>query len=87
MSSAAGPGFEFEGLHRSFSGCGDGYVDACSMAVIFDDEGVVTSVQQETKARHQRPLAGFPMLASLVLICANRSLFFGGTLGWFVPGD
>jgi|HubBroStandDraft_6_1064221.scaffolds.fasta_scaffold15525_8 hypothetical protein len=58
MSSAAGPGFEFEGLHRSFSEC-----------------------------EHQRPLAGFPILASLVLICANRSLFFGGTLGWFVPGD
>ena len=87
MSSAAGPGFEFEGLHRSFSECGDGYVDACSMAVIFDDEGVVTSVQQENKGATSAPLSGLPILASLVLICANRSLFFGGTLGWFVPGD
>jgi hypothetical protein len=33
MGSAAGPGFEFEGLHGSFSQCGDGSVDAYSMAV------------------------------------------------------
>ncbi len=30
-------GFEFEGLHRCFSRRGDGYVDAYSMAVIFED--------------------------------------------------
>ena len=30
-------GFEFEGLHRCFSRRGDGYVDAYSMAVIFDN--------------------------------------------------
>jgi putative acetyltransferase len=29
-------GFQFEGLHRCFSRRGDGYVDAYSMAVIFD---------------------------------------------------
>ena len=31
-------GFQFEGLHRSFSRQGNDYVDAYSMAVIFGDE-------------------------------------------------
>lgn len=31
-------GFEFEGLHRSFSRRGADYVDAYSMAVIFDEK-------------------------------------------------
>jgi hypothetical protein len=87
MSSAAGPGFEFEGLHRSFSECGDGYVDACSMAVIFDDEGVVTSVQQENKGATSAPLSGLSDIGEPSSHFANRSLFLGGTLGWFVPGD
>lgn len=53
-------GFEFEGLHRSFSRRGTDYVDAYSMAVIFDEEGRcagealggedVISVQRDTKA-------------------------------------
>jgi hypothetical protein len=55
MGSAAGPGFEFEGLHRSFSQCRDGYVDAYSMAVIFDHASDVTSVQQENKGATSAP--------------------------------
>jgi L-phenylalanine/L-methionine N-acetyltransferase len=53
-------GFEFEGLHRCFSRRGADYVDAYSMAVIFDekprpagealDDEDVISVQRETKA-------------------------------------
>jgi L-phenylalanine/L-methionine N-acetyltransferase len=53
-------GFEFEGLHRCFSRRGTDYVDAYSMAVIFDEKPRpagealggedLISVQRETKA-------------------------------------